>query len=366
MMHRSSRETPPTRADERNGPKPSPDTATYEKATSTMPHPGPQLMRAALAAAERGWHIFPITPMSKKPPAFPAHNEERCDGTDPWCRNGHVKWEQRATADPTRIGRAWSKAPYNIGLAPGRSGLVVIDLDVPKAGEQPPGRWARPGIRNGADVLAALCEEHGQEFPRETFTVRTGSGGRHLYFIAPSGARLRNTAGELGWKIDTRGHGGYVLAPGSIVRLPGGAGRYEIVNDRPPVPLPGWLGSLLDTPRGSSPSLACPKDRSERARDTDRYVTAALKGEVERVTGAVEGGRNAALNKAAYHLGQLIPAGALDDATVEQELYAAASPHFGVGSPPFTSAGALATIRSAIAAGKRKPRPAVSRHGVTA
>ena len=74
-------------------------------------------------------------------------------------------------------------------------------------------------------MLAALCERHGQPLPFETFMVRTGRGGLHLYFTAPPGVRLGNTAGELGrglgWLIDTRGHGGYVVAPGSVVDLPG-------------------------------------------------------------------------------------------------------------------------------------------------
>lgn len=76
-----------------------------------------------------------------------------------------MKWEQRATTDPARITRAWSMAPYNVGIATGPSGLIVIDLDVPKPGEEPPLDLAAPGICDGADVLAALCEEHGQPFP---------------------------------------------------------------------------------------------------------------------------------------------------------------------------------------------------------
>ena len=51
-----------------------------------------------------------------------------------------------------------------------------------------------PGITDGADVLAALCERHGQPFPSETFMVRTRRGGLHLYFTAPPGVRLGNTA----------------------------------------------------------------------------------------------------------------------------------------------------------------------------
>ena len=122
----------------------------------------------------------------------------------------------------------------------------------------PPPQWALPGITDGADVLAVLCERHGQPFPSETFMVRTRRGGLHLYFTAPPGVRLGNTNGRyergLGWLIDTRGHGGYVVAPGSFVDLPDGTGRYEVVYDRPPAPLPDWLTALLTAPRRESPA----------------------------------------------------------------------------------------------------------------
>jgi hypothetical protein len=55
--------------------------------------------------------------------------------------------------------------------------------------------------------------------PDRTYTVATASGGEHLYFRQPVGLQLRNTQGEhgsgLGWCIDTRGHGGFVVAAGS-------------------------------------------------------------------------------------------------------------------------------------------------------
>src|SRR5690606_18675731 len=119
-----------------------------------------------------------------------------------------------------RICAAWSRAPYNVGLATGPSGLCVLDLDAPKPGEPVPPELARQGVRCGEDMLAVVAERAGQPVPNETLTVRTPSGGLHLYFTAPDGVQLRNTAGErgngLGWKIDTRAWGGYVVAPGSI------------------------------------------------------------------------------------------------------------------------------------------------------
>jgi len=323
-------------------------------------HVPDSLLNAALRAAGRGWHVIPIRPRAKKPPTFPDHEAARCTGTDPRCRSGHQGWEPRATTDPGRITRAWASAPYNIGVATGPSGLLVIDLDQPKPGQVPPPEWALPGITDGADVLAALCERHGQPFPAETFMARTGRGGLHLYFTAPPGSRLGNTTGGsergLGWLIDTRGHGGYVVASGSLVDLPDGTGRYEVVYDRPPAPLPDWLAVLLAAP-ADSPPLGCHPSAADQVRDLDGYAASALKRETDRIRAAVEPGRNHALNKAAYHLGQLIAAGVLPEPLACAELHGAASVHFGVGTPPFTSGDARATIRAGIAAGKRKPRP---------
>ena len=123
----------------------------------------------------------------------------------------------------------------------------MLDLDVPKPGEEtPPEAWRAEGVRTGADVLAVLAERAGEPLEPlyDTYTVRTGRGGRHLYFTAPDGARLGNTAGELGWLVDTRAHGGYVLAAGSVVD-----GRpYVVERDRPPAPLPAWLFQRLSRP----------------------------------------------------------------------------------------------------------------------
>jgi hypothetical protein len=157
--------------------------------------------------------------------------------------------------------------------------------------------------------------------------------------------------------IDTRAHGGYVVAPGSAADLPdGGVGRYEVTYDRRPAPLPMWLAALLTQPRQHAPSLECRSPDGGQVRAPGQYARAALQGEGEAVRATAEGGRSHVLNKAAYHLGQLIAAGALpDDGTAETTLYEAASVHFAA-ERPVTPAEARATIRGGIAAGKRNPR----------
>ncbi|MBE1603730.1 hypothetical protein HEB94_000578 [Actinopolymorpha pittospori] len=92
---------------------------------------------------------------------------------------------------------------------------MVVDLDTPNPGDAPPQEWVLPGITNGADLLAELAARAGQPLPVDTYTVQTGRGGLHLYFTTPSsGETMGNSAGRLGWHVDTRG-GGYVVAAGS-------------------------------------------------------------------------------------------------------------------------------------------------------
>jgi len=320
-----------------------------------MPDPGP-LRAAAHDAARRGWHVFPLRPDYNRPydpdhakkPAFPDHGEDRCARTDPRCHNGHTGWEPRATTDPGRIGRAWAHTPYGVGIACGPAGLLVVDLDTPKVNFTMPAEWAADGVRDGADVLALLCERAGQPFPA-TYTVATGNGGLHLYFLHPAGPVLRNTRGEtgngLGPLIDTRAHGGYVVAAGTTVN-----GRaYRVMCDSDLVTLPDWLAALLrPTVRAARPTarpvLALPADRR------GRYLAAAINDTVARLGQAVQPGRNNACFMAAQTLGQLAASGAI----TEQQVVDALTPTaLAIGLSERETARA---IRSGLAFGARRPR----------
>jgi GNAT superfamily N-acetyltransferase len=272
---------------------------------------------AALAAAGRGWRVFPLCPGRKQP------------------RRAAADWETRATTDPARIARWWSQHPRdNVAIATGPSGLVVVDLDVAKRGEAPPPEL--PDARGGWDVLVALGLRHGQAFER-TFSVATPSGGRHLYYRAPKGGGpWRNTAGRLGWHIDTRAHGGYVVAAGSRVD----GRRYRVVDEAAPVELPAWLAALLAPPE---PEPAPAEIAVRPARRRRGYARAALAGEIQRVLDAPEGQRNAALNRAAWNLGRLIARGVLPRALVEDTLCRA-----GTAAGGQSAAGVAATVRSAL------------------
>ncbi|GGZ24201.1 bifunctional DNA primase/polymerase [Streptomyces poonensis] len=262
------------------------------------------LLLAALDAAERGWHVIPLRPGDKRPAG---HAEKYCPGTDR-CADGHRTPEQRATTDTELLAAAWALRPYNVGIATGPSGLLVIDLDTPKP-EEP------KGTPDGVANFSALCERAGQPVPA-TRRVRTARGGEHLYFAQPPGLRLHSTAGRLAEKVDTRGWGGYVVAPGSITR----DGTYTVLDDHKPVPLPDWLCHMLNG-RPKRPRRAMATSMKCRS----GYAGAALRGEVDNVATAADGTRNATLLRAARALGRLIASGDLDRGEVEEALSRAAA-----------------------------------------
>ncbi len=176
--------------------------------------------------------------------------------------------------------------------------------------------------------------------------MNTPSGGCHLYFAA-AGGRLRNSAGLLGPLVDVRADGGYVVAPGSRI----GQRAYTVRDGSPPMPLPPWIAALLQDGAATMPASTrrLPVTGRGRAWGT-AYALAALREEARRVATARPGTRNDTLNRAAFSLGQLAPAGLLPPAAVIAALASAARE---AGLP---EGEARRTIRSGMAAGARKPR----------
>lgn len=296
------------------------------------PHPPPRRLGcAALRTARRGWHVFPVHPRSKVPAVS--------------------DWENTATTDLDQIAAWWQHKPFNIGISTGPSGLLVIDLD-PSHGLPAPDRWR--DARHGTDVLTQLAADAAEPVP-ETFTVATPSGGRHLYFRQPDGLRLRNTQGGLGWRIDTRGHGGYVLAAGSH----GLAGRsYRAVNDHAVANLPDWLTRAL-TPSSSPPcrdtrNAASPSSTVAHAPRAQAYLRAVIDGERHAVTTAEIGHRHSTLLRAARRLGHWVGSGTLDEADARTALTEAAARHLGVAG--YTARQIDRDITDGLTYGARRPR----------
>ncbi|MFE0347048.1 bifunctional DNA primase/polymerase [Streptomyces griseoluteus] len=292
--------------------------------------PRSALLRAALDTAARGWHVIPLRPNDKRPTG---HAEQHCPGTGR-CTGGHRTPEQRATTDTDLLTAAWEQAPYNVGIATGPSGLLVIDLDTLKPTDV-------KGTPDGATSFAALCERAGQLVP-DTYRVRTARGGEHLYFTQPPNVRMHSTAGRLAKKIDTRGWGGYVVAPGSTTA----DGTYAVVDDREPAPLPDWLRDALSAAPAAAPGpLRLPVMAGSRA------AQAALEGECAAVAGAAEGTRNSVLNRSAFKVGRFVAWGDLPRHVVEEAFQVAGE------SAGLAAAECRTTIRSALDGSIRTARP---------
>jgi hypothetical protein len=167
------------------------------------------MIKTALALAGRGLHVFPCLPRRKEP------------ATPHGCKD--------ATVDTDVIHQWWDMQPaYNVAIATGIiSKMFAVDVD-------------------GFDAeceLRKLESECGELPPTvESITAR----GRHLLFQHPGGI-IPNSASKIAPGIDTRGDGGYVLAPPSV--HPSGRAYVWSVDCAPTIAAaPAWLVEKIAAP----------------------------------------------------------------------------------------------------------------------
>ncbi|MFF4220946.1 bifunctional DNA primase/polymerase [Streptomyces nondiastaticus] len=338
----------------------------------TVPDPS----RVALWAASQGWHVHPLTPGTKVPvrgcdrcssgtkerpnPRYDEHDGHGCECI---AAGRPCHGVLAATTDADRIAEWWNRMPAaGVGIAAGPSGLVILDIDC-HGGQPPedpsallpgvhlPDDLAPGSIRDGRDVLALLCEARRARYPEgtPTLTVRTPSGGVHLWFRAPAGTTWRPLAGALGWQLDVRAGSSYAVAPGTATRT----GLYWLQGDcRTVAELPVWLARDLERTghrvRPERPRVVLPW-RTRRSMGNG-YVAAAVRDELRAVAEAPSGTRNDTLNRAAFSLGTLLTPAGLDRDQVAGALLDAAR-HAGL-----SDGEAQAAIRSGLSAGARQPR----------
>jgi Bifunctional DNA primase/polymerase, N-terminal len=285
-------------------------------------------------AAGRGWRVLPCHHITSSGRCSCGRRDCTSPGKHPRTRHGLAE----ASNDRAVVAgwaRRWQSA--NVGVATGAgSDVVVVDLDGPAALAW----WAAAQLEHGYEVvtLAQTTPGHG--------------GGLHLFFGYPTDGRvIRNSAGRLAEHVDVRGEGGYVIvAPSNHVD-----GVYEWVDvDTPIASLPEWLAALMvDTPAPPPP----PPPRQQRTRPPVRneramrsWAAAALVSELDTLAAATVGGRNDALNTAAYNLGQIVAGGELTATTVRAALGAIAR-DLGLGEHEIE-----ATITSGMNSGAGSPR----------
>jgi hypothetical protein len=204
--------------------------------------------------------------------------------------------------------------------------------------------------------LARLAQEAGESLPT-TYTVRTPSG-KHLYFTARTGVELRNTQGEsgaagLGWCIDTRGAGGFVVGAGSIRK----DGTYEVVHPGPIAPLPNWLAQTL-TPPPVMPTQGRGRVGAGHGGAYARVVLADQTARVTQAGAAGPGRRHRTLLIAAIKVGGLVAAGSVSEAEARAALIGAAAGYIGVAG--YTTRQVERDIRDGFTYAAARPAPPIA------
>ena len=124
-------------------------------------------------------------------------------------------WKQYQTvaATPEEVQQWWEQWPdANVGLVTGKvSGITVIDVDA---------------YKDGAVDIAT--------FP-ETYTVKTGNGGMHLYYTYAPGLTISAGAYPQYPHLDIRNDGGFIVAPPSVTSYEKDGktvgGKYEVAKN---------------------------------------------------------------------------------------------------------------------------------------
>jgi hypothetical protein len=211
-------------------------------------------------------------------PVFPSTQDKR-----PLCPHGY----RDASVDPRTI-EDWSRRfpGCNIAIATGRiSGVMVVDVDGPE----------------GERSLQTLAEEGVVIYsPLQSVTGR----GRHMFFRYDK--NTKSSVGKLGPGLDIRADGGSCTVPPS---LHASGKRYEWTSDPEATPIPHFpLSGLLYL-------------HKPRARPSWGGAPAVSLSEiVTRVTSALPGTRNHALNAASYLAGKLVRSGQVSEEAAEHTL----------------------------------------------
>lgn len=201
------------------------------------------MLEHALSYASRGWPIFRVH--SVKPDGSCTCGVEGCgDLAKHPMASG---WRKSATSDIGEVKDLWTLFPNaNIGVAAGpKMGAWILDIDG-EIGEQ---------------SLAQLEEELGP-LP-QTLEIKTGSGGRHLYFAWPWGRKIGNRV-KIRPGIDVRGEGGYALLPPSSHKS---GGTYQLPEEgsRPAEAPKAWLDFVEVKKKAYRPPWEQPAPRARPA-----------------------------------------------------------------------------------------------------
>jgi len=173
--------------------------------------------------------------------------------------HGHkprVKWKKNASNDP-EVWKSWKEKwpDCYFCVDTRKSGITIIDVDVKKG-------------KNGVKALGELQVEHGP-LP-ETLTVKTPSGGFHLYYKGEAPYSVQ----RLGEGIDTP-----VMSPIPGSNIPQ-KGQYQVIKNLPIAPLPAWIPKQLHIDDDEDLGVLFESDETIRAiRYLENSAPMAIEGE---------------------------------------------------------------------------------------
>lgn len=175
---------------------------------------------------------------------------------------------KKVTALLTRLTKAYGGTP-NVGLEPGRSRLLVVDMDTAGQRDAFLAAWEReaPGTAPAPEHLYTVASP-GQRGPDGEWAH---SDGGHAWFTLPPGVSLP-TAHDAGRGVLTDDGGWSLIWSGLQVLVPPSVreeGPYRLVNG--PRPAPAWLLQRVETEvllREEREALRLER-RAERVRDGD-------------------------------------------------------------------------------------------------
>ena len=278
--------------------------------TAATPLP---LLRAALAAAGRGWPVFPLIPGGKRPAI--------------------TGWPHQATVDADVLAVWWRVAPTTSG-SPADPPVCSSSTSTARRGRS---QLHRPGRRHraGADV-------HGRHALR-----------RRAPLLHRRTRRTGAVDGRPGW--DRRSTPAAPAATSSVPARCGRTGRrrryYRVIDRRPPA-----AASRTGSPRRLRPPAPAPAPRI--AATGAQRLRAGRRGRGVRAWSAQArpGTRNTVLFQAAVRLGTLVGAGVLDQQRRRTTNCGRPAPST-VESPGSPPAEAERAIANGLRYGQARPRP---------
>lgn len=223
-----------------------------------------------------------------------------------------IPWREDSTCSLSRVRGWFADRGWNTGIDCGKSGIVVIDIDSPEAGD----RWE--------DIWA---EHDSRDWEQVRYPIVATRRAWHLYFGQPDitiGCPKRHPLGD---GIDIKGDGGFVVAPGSVVCF-----------DKEGNPLPPFTYDLAQGDLAEVPVLPPGLTALFRAAHTEKALATATRSWLcppdplaswrklaelkEQIINAPDGQQNDTINAASYlmrdHLANI------DPAEIRAELEAAA------------------------------------------